>query len=351
MMRLVPALLLLVAGCTGVEADIKRAEMGQFFENFIRGKDRGVNAYSRKIDQSITKVQGGRYQYVEPAYLSSFYVDWAVRGLGGTKLPNSDYLAAVADKLLFVMSYDPTSNVRSTACDQLGRLLLPLPPGPLPPSVDSKADARINQVADDLLKQATDAKEGKRVPIAAVLERMHALEAERPTSLLSARQMVRVLAAPPIVSSPPGAVRDLAEEIGPSIVRDSILVALRDVSVGLKETEPDESPLVRHGAIRVLTRVASPVAREGAIARLSGQLDPLERDPDVRCALVAYLGSVGGPGAFAACVERLDDVDLGVRLYAQASLQQLTGARAEPTAEAWRAVAEKEPALAKGPGG
>jgi HEAT repeat protein len=145
-------------------------------------------------------------------------------------------------------------------------------------------------------------------------------------------------------------VREPAEEIGPAIVRDSILVALRDVSVGVKDFEPDESPLVRHSAAEVLTRVGSPVAQEGAIARLSGGIDPLERDPDVRCALVAYLGAVGGPGAFEACVERLADIDLSVRLYAQTSLQQLTHERVDPTPGAWRAWAEKAPALAKAGG-
>ncbi len=344
------ALAILLAGCAGIESDIERAEISEFFQNFVKGKDRGVNGYSRMITDAVTKVQGGRYQYVPPAHISNFYVDMAVRGLGGTKLPNSDYLAAAADKLLFVLTYDPTGALRSMACEQLGRLLLPLPPGPVPIAVDGNADVRINQIADDFLAMAVDVRAGKKVPVSSVVERMRALAAERPKSLLSACQMVRILAAQPISGAVSGPVRETAEEIGPAIVRDAILVALRDSAVGLKDEEPDESALVRQAAAEVLTRVGSPVAQEGAIARLAGGIDPLERDPDVRCALVAYLGVVGGPGAFESCVERLLDLDLGVRLHAQASLQGMTGARADPTPEAWRAWAGKSPELAKANG-
>jgi hypothetical protein len=341
------ALLALAAGCAGIEADIERAEIGEFFQNFYKGKDRGVGSYCAMIEKSITPLQGGRYQYVPPAHMSNFYVDFSVRGLGGTKLLNSDYLARAADKLLWVLAHDPTGALRSTAAEQLGRLLLPLPPGPVPLPTDGAADIRINQIADDLLEMSVAVREGKKVPVTSVVERLHALAAERPTGLVNALQMVRIFAAPPVAGAVSGPVRETAEQLGPAVIRDSILVALRDVSVGLAEVEPDESPLVRKSATEVLTRVASPVAQAGAITRLTGEIDPPERDPDVRCALVAYLGVVGGPGAFDACVERLLDLDIGVRFYAQTSLQQLTGARADPTPEAWRAWAEKAPALAK----
>jgi len=344
------ALVALLAGCAGIESDIERAEISEFFQNFVKGKDRGVYGYSQMISKSVTQVQGGRYQYVPPAHISNFYVDMAVRGLGGTKLPNSDYLAAATDKLLFVLTYDPTGALRSSACEQLGRLLLPLPPGPVPIPVDGNADVRINQIADDLLAMAADVRAGKKVPVSSVVERMRSLAVERPKSLLSACQMVRILSAQPVSGAVAGPVRETAEEIGPAIVRDSILVALRDAAVGLKDEEPDESPLVRQCAAEVLARVASPVAQEGAISRLAGGIDPLERDPDVRCALVVYLGAVGGPGAFDCCVERLLDLDLGVRLFAQASLQQMTGARVDPTPEAWRAFSGKSPELAKASG-
>jgi hypothetical protein len=46
-------------------------------------------------------------------------------------------------------------------------------------------------------------------------------------------------------------------------------------------------------------------------------------------------------------VGRLDDLDVGVRFSAQAALQAITGARAEPTMEAWRAWAEANEKPAK----
>lgn len=342
------ALALLLAGCAGIESDIERAEIGFFFENFVKGKDRGLYQYAKLIEEHSTKVQGGRYQYVAPAHVSNFYIERAVRGLGGTKIPNSDYLAAVVDKLLYVLAFDPTGAMRSTTCEQLGRVLLPLPESPPTPTPDGNSDIRINQIADDLQRLAAEAKKGNKVPVADVLERMRALTQECPRSTIVARQIVRVLAAEPVAGAVSGPIRDAAEEIGPPIVRDAILVALRNAAVGIGEEEPDESPLVRRTAIDVIARVGAPLASEGAIARLAGGIDPPESDPDVRCALVAYLGGVGGPGAFDACLERLDDLDVGVRFAAQAALQQITGARVEPTPAAWRAWAEaaKEPAKA-----
>jgi HEAT repeats len=334
------ALTVLLAGCAGIESDIERAEIGFFFENFIKGKDRGLYQYSKMIEEHATKVQGGRYQYVAPAHVSNFYIDRAVRGLGGTKIPNSDHLAAVVDRLLFVLVFDPTGAMRSTACEQLGRVLLPLPKSPPPPEADAGSDTRINQIADDLQGLSAEAKKGNKVPVADVVERMRALAQERPRSTIVARQVVRVLAAEPIAGTISGPIRETAEEIAPPIIRDAILVALRNAVVGFGEELPDESPLVRQSAIEVIARVASPLAREGAIARLAGGIDPAESDPDVRCALLSYLGVVGGPGAFDACVERLDDLDVGVRFSAQAALQEITGARVEPTPGAWRAFAE-----------
>jgi hypothetical protein len=259
------AILALAAGCAGIESDIERAEMSEFFQNFIKGKDRGVATYAATIKKSVTPVKDGRYRYEAPAHISNFYVNWSVRGLGGTQLPNSDFLAAAADSLLHVLAADPTGALRSTAAEQLGRLLLPLPPGPVAMPVDGNADQRINQIADDLNKLAADVKQGQKVPVSAVVERMHALAAERPRMLLSALQMVRMLTAAPISGAISGPVRQTAEEIGPPIVRDAILVALRDVAVGVAEFEPDESPLVRKSAIEVLTRVGSPVAQQGTV--------------------------------------------------------------------------------------
>jgi hypothetical protein len=338
----------LLAGCAGVETDITRAEWGEFFADFVKGKDRGVYGYRAMVDKSITVV-GSTYQYVPPAHVSHYFVERAVRGLGGTELANSDYLALAVDKLLFVLGRDPTGAIRSEACEQLGRLLLPLPKGPPPAAADARADQRINQIAQDLLKLHLASKDGQAVPVSAVLERMQALYAERPPTFQSAQQMVRVLANRPVVGNVAGPIREYAEEIGPPLVRDSILVSLAEVATGTDALPPDESPLVRFAALGVLTRVAAPVARGGAIARLTGGIDPLEPDPDVRRALLGYLGAVGGPGAFEACVSRLDDLDLGVRLSAQEALQEITGARVEPTADAWRAWHDRrtEPPVAK----
>ncbi|HEX5135857.1 MAG TPA: HEAT repeat domain-containing protein [Planctomycetota bacterium] len=334
------ALALLLAGCAGVESDIDRAEMGIFFENFIKGKDRGLGAYSKMIESHATKVQNGRYQYVEPAHISNFYIDLAARGLGGTKVQNAVFLAAVVDRLLFVLAFDPTGAVRSTACDQLGRVLLRLPATPPPAGVEGNPDIRINQIADDLQRLAADFREGKQVPVADVVERMRALAQESPRSTIVARQVVRVLCTEPISNTATAQVREASEEITPPMLQGAITVVMRNAAVGLAEEPSDDSPLVREAAIDVLTRVASGIAREGAIARLGNGIDPPETDPDVRCALLTYLGRVGGPGAFECCVGRLDDIDINVRYAAQAALQEITGARVDPTSPAWLAWAE-----------
>jgi hypothetical protein len=346
-MRLL-ALALLLAACAGTESDIERAKIGYFFTNVVKGKDRGLYAYWKMIEDHSTKPQGGRYQYIAPAHLSNFYIERATRGIGGTKIVNSDYLAGATDKIFIVMAFDPTGAMRSLACEQLGRLILPLPPGSAPLPMDNMADVRINQVADDLARMEVDAREGKKVPVSAVVERMRALAQERPRSTLGAHQIVRVLAAKPIVGAAPGPIRSTAEEIGPPIVRDAVIVVLRNAAVGISDEDPDDSALVRRCAIDVLTRIGSDAAREGAIRRLGTGIDPPESDPDTRCALLLYLGSVGGPGAFEACLGRFDDLDIGVRYTAQTALQQITGARVPPDAAAWHAYAQTAPAKANG---
>jgi len=347
-MRVVFALALLLVGCAGVESDIDREKMGIFFGNFVKGKDRGLYSYSKMIETHATKVQNGQYRYVDPAHISNFYIDLAVRGLGGTKVETAVFQAAVVDKLFFVLAHDPTGALRSTACDQLGRVLLRLPKTPPAPEVQGNPDVRINQIADDLQKLSVEAKEGKKVAVADVVERMQALAAERPRSTYVARQVARVLCAEPISNQPSGPIHDTSEEITPPLLRDAIIVVMRNFGVGFAEELADDSPIVRGTAIDVLTRVASPIAREGVIARLGNGIDPAESDPDVRCVLLTYLGTVGGPGAFECCVGRLDDIDINVRYAAQAALQQITGARVSPTSAAWLAWAEsnKQPAKA-----
>jgi hypothetical protein len=289
------------------------------------------------IETHATKVHAGHYQYVEPAHISNFYIDLAVRGLGGTKVQTAVFEAAVVDRLLFVLVYDPTAALRSTACDQLGRVLLRLPPPAPAPAVEGNPDVRINQIADDLQQQAVAAKEGKKVPVADVVERMNALAKESPRTTGAARQVVRVLCADPIANEPSGPVHDTSEQVTPPMLRDAIIAVMRNFAVGFADELPDDSPIVRGTAIDVLTRVSSEVARDGAIERLGNGIDPPESDPDVRCALLTYLGTVGGPGAFPCCVGRLDDLDINVRYAAQAALQEITGARVAPTAAAWLA--------------
>ena len=134
-------------------------------------------------------------------------------------------------------------------------------------------------------------------------------------------------------------IRDASEMIVPPLARDSILIALRDIACGDIETTgsaADPAPMVREHAAEVLARIGSAVARRAAVARLWDPIDPRERDADVRRQLARYLGTVGNPTAFEACVRRLGDVDSGVRYHAYSSLRTMTGARVGSTAKAWK---------------
>jgi len=335
----VAALALALAGCAGIEGDIKRAEMREFFLNFVRGKDRGSGYYAHQIAKSTTKPRGGAYQYVAPAHLSHFYVERSVRGLGGTRIRTSDDLVRVTDWLLYTLAYDPTVSVRSRACENLGRVLLRLPPGDGPPVADDlQADQRINVAAQDLLGYALARNEGQRVETAKVVERMEALAAEAPPTRQAAMQQVRAFAVDPVYGVRTGPVREAADRLVPGLTRDAILVALRETACGdplRPQFGADSSPLVRASAARVLARSGSPVALEAALWRLRGAVDPAEHDPDVRGRLIEYFAAVGGPRAFDACVQRLDDHDPAVRYHAQRALQRMTGARVRPTSQSW----------------
>jgi len=341
------ALVVLVAGCAGIEGDIQRAELREFVLNIVQGKDRGAADYARTIDQSSTRPRGAHYQYIAPAHLAHFNIERSVRGLGSTKTPNSDYLAFVTYKLLYVLRYDPGGSVRSLACEELGRVLLRLPrrsPPPLPG--ESLTEQKINQIAQDLAHYAVQLKKGRRVSRAAILERMQALARKRPTTARSAHQMVRAVAVRPAAWSSDSEIRKLSKAIVPGIVHDAILLALREHACGdpnRPDLEADPSALARLAAIRVLTRVRSPVALDGALARLQDPVDPAEHDPDARGALCEYLGVVGGAKAFETCAVRLADSDANVRYHAQRALVLMTGARVEPKPEAWRAWREKHP--------
>ncbi|MHC4341305.1 MAG: HEAT repeat domain-containing protein [Planctomycetota bacterium] len=339
--------LLLLVGCAGVDADIRRAEWREGFMDLVRGKDRGIWNFATTIDKATTKVQAdGRYQYIAPAHVSQYLVDRSVRGLGGTRLRNGRYVAAVADRLLHVLNHDPTPTVRATACLQLGRLLLLLPvPLDTVPAHDPASNDRINEIAYDLASFNERLEQGKTVPEAAVVERLRALSKERPTRFLNAVQMVRILTVRPVSGSVPGPLTALLSEVGPVIVRDCILIALREVACGdpFEEVEADSGAQVRSDALDVLARVGSPIAVTAAATRLQNADDPTERHPDVRRALLIYLGEVGGPRAFDACLLRLDDFDSGVRFHAHRALRKMTGVKIAGSGEAWRAWREEHP--------
>jgi len=326
-MRWSAGLLILVAGCAGIEGDIRRAEVKEFFLNFTRGRDRGSKYYAWRIRKSTTDPKGGRYQYKPPAHISHFLVERSVRGLGGTAVADSEDLLRVADWLLYALAYDPTASVRSTACEQLGRVVLRLPVGPdRLRDVDPASDRRINTIAQDLRELGEKFKAGEKVGTERVIERMRALAAEVPPTMQAARQQVRALAIEPVAKTVTPAVREAADEIGPGVVRDAILVGLREVACGDRARPhfpADPSPIVRGAAARVLVRVGAPVALDEVLHRLEAPFDPAESDPDVRGTLL--------------------DAEPNVRFRAHQALMHMTRVRVAPRPEAWEAWLERHP--------
>jgi hypothetical protein len=350
----VPLLLALALGaaCAGVEGDLKRAAMKEFFVDFVKGKDRGAGEYARVIEKSITPLQGGRYQYIVPAHISHYMILRSVQGLGGTRTEDADYMAFVVDRLFYVLAHDPMGNIRSEACEQLGRVLLRLPQEPDKIiGGDISGDGEINQIALDLKNYGDAISAGKKVTAAQVLERMDRMGEHRPSTFASARQMMRAFAAKPVVASTSASIRERAAALVPGITRDCILVALREAAFGdpaREDIDPDPSPMVRAAAVRVLGRVGTRDALDLAIARTADSIDPAERDVDVLREIVVYLGAVGGKRAFEACILRLEDKYDGIRYQAQIALQRMTGARVEPTVAAWRAWQRRHPDWATG---
>ncbi|MGQ0613061.1 MAG: HEAT repeat domain-containing protein [Planctomycetaceae bacterium] len=348
-MRKVMGMVLIgLAGCAGVESDIRRAEFRDSVLDIFLGSDRGLGAYVKAIGDSTTKPTGReRYQYVGTQHLASYRVVWALRGLGATRLSSAAELSNAVDRILYVLAHDPVPAVRGAACRELGRigLRLPLLAGEPPPE-DPRAAGNINIAAKDLAVLNLRIEQGEQVPAESVVRELESLVQETPPDLLSALQMVRAVAARP-VSGSSGSVAEAAERLVPDLVRRCLLVALRDVACGdaaAPEPAPDPSPLVRLEAAQVLTRLASPWARESALRRLVDRLDPAEIAPDVRRALLAFLGEVGNPDAFEVCLRRLEDVDSGVRYHAAAALQRMTGAVGlAPEAAAWSRWREEHP--------
>jgi hypothetical protein len=344
---------LLFAACAGVEGDLRRAELRDGLADIVKGTDRGIGEYKAAILDSVTpKAPAGRdrYQYVGAPHLANYRVQWAVRGLGGTRLAGAAHLANVVDMLLFVLAHDPVPATRALCCEQLGRVALRLPlPASGEPEESPNAAANIHVAAKDLAALHARVLANEPVTPGQVVAALEALARETPPDLLLARQAVRALAAPPVGNARGGPVLEAAERLGPGVVRRAIVVALRHVACGdphlaaeLVTTDP--SPIVRLEAARVLTRLRAPLARTAALRRLVDPLDPRERDADVRAALLDYVATVGDPDAFEVCVRRLDDVEPTVRLHAGAALVAMTGATEVPAeAAAWRAWRDPRP--------
>lgn len=336
------ALLLLLAGCAGIEGDIKRAELKEVFLDLTRGKDRGVGYYTETIAKAKSDIIGGRYQYQPPAHISHFLIERSVRGLGGTEIRSSDDLALVVDWLLFTLAFDPTLSIRSAAAEELGRVIQRLPVSGRPPApTGARADEHIHTAALDLFRYGKDVRAGKKITPAQVVERMEAVAAETPPNRKAAQQAVRAFAIFPVRGSTSSKVRAASERLVPGVIRTAILVALRETACGdppRPEWEPDPAALVRATAAEVLASTQSAVALSAAAARMEDAIDPDEREADVRRELVRYLGRIPpSPLAFAVCLVRLEDVDAGVRFRAQEALQTMTGVRAGRDPDAWRA--------------
>lgn len=346
-MRAVLVLLPIVCACSGPKKDVYFANIGDNLADLVIGKDRGLWSYRATIHKNISSI-AGPYKYVPPKpWIAQYKVIRASYGLGGTKVENAEQLAQVVDTLFHVLRNDPTAATRSTACLQLGRVLLRLPVDTndaLPP--DPGAEEKINALATDLWDIKVKLDKGQKVKEKDALALMQQLADTPVPRMRSAIQVVRACSLPPIALVSKGKVWDYREKIVPRIVRDAILVALREVAVGNPPTrdEPDASEQVRADAIDVLTRVASPVALHAGYRRIADDIDPLEGDEEVRRKLVQYMGVIGGPEAFAACVTRLNDVeDVSVRYHAHAALLKMTGARVTFERGAWRAWREKHP--------
>jgi len=345
----------LLGGCTGIEGDIKRAEMREFFMNIYKGRDRGAGEYLRTIRSHSTKPRARRYQHVPPAHISQFLIERAVRGLGRTEFRGPEDMAVATDQLVYVLAYDPAAATRSLAARELGRLYLRLPEAPLPPEPENaRADTRINVAAQDLADYARRIANGDPVTNRQIVDRLEALRKERPPTLLSAQQMVRALASRPVSPAPPGPLRQWTEKVAPGMLRISILVVLREAAFGdpiRPEFQPDPSPLSRASAIDALARTGWDGAVEAAAARMSAPYDPAETDTDVLVAALRYLGVAGGPVAFQTCVVRVEDpAHAEVRHQAQQALLTMTGARVEASALAWQTWQAAHPEWQPGSG-
>ncbi|MHC4959560.1 MAG: HEAT repeat domain-containing protein [Planctomycetota bacterium] len=345
-MRLALALLALVCACSGPEKDIYFASIGEDLKDLLYGEDRGLRSYRAEIDAHITSL-GGPYGYKGKAWMSQWRVIRACYGLGGTKTRNAEQLALAVDKLMHVARNDPTAAARSAACLQLGRIVMRLPVNTRDAVKTDADDAeKINAIVKDLWIIKDQFEAGKPVREKDVTSLLEGLGATRPPALRSAVQVVRACSLPPVSGVAPGPVFELREKVVPGLVRDSILVLLREQACGdpLQPAPPDPSRIVRYDAMEVLIRVRSPVAADLAATRIDDDIDPPELVNDVRRQLLRYLGYCPSRQSFDTCVLWLiDPRDRSVRYQAQRSLVRMTGADVEGTPEAWRAWIDAHP--------
>ena len=344
MRRLVFCCLLVLLGCS----KIRRMEIGDNFKSWLLGPDRGVRHYADTIDEYITAPESKEYYAFKGDPVEAIYrIQTSVRGLGGTKFKNIYQLPIAVDKILTIVENDPVPATRVIACEELGRIVLRMREPALDvPEGGAAAAGRINLIARDLILIKKRIEGGEKVKAVEIRERLLAASKESPTELRSARQLVRIIASPPVAGSS-GSIEKEAQRVVPGMVRRAVLIALRDVACGDPldpQSQPDPGDAVRIAASDVLARVGSRFALEAARARLTDRLDPKERNADVRRNLLRYLGMVGGPKDFDVCLHRLDDAISGVRYLAQKALTQMTEARVEPTVLAWEEWRKAHPA-------
>ena len=337
------ALLLLGMACAGTEADLRTEDLRHALLGQPGG--RSVAGHVLAIDRSIVPGSKGQpYGYRGKIQVAHHRVLRSVRGLGAARISTHTELTNAVDALIFVAAHDPTALIRATACGELGRVAARLPPVE---QEDAAHDPRVapasNLIAGSLQRFQRRMEAGESVPAATVTARLRALAKLRPADNLSARRMLRAVASRPVAGST-GEIAEEARRLVPGIVRRCVLVFLGTVAAGdpvQPGIAPDPSPDVRADAFAALWRLASPVARRGALRRLGDPIDPPERDPDVRRAILRYLSRFRDPEVFDACLTCLDDLDLSVRYAAQEALCRISGVYRARSAADWRAWRKK----------
>jgi hypothetical protein len=331
-----------------------RLDMGASLERTFWGTDRGPAYYGGVIDKWTLLTPGQRrYEFTKQDFiLANFEIHNALRGLGGTKVKTSRDFAYVTDKILWVLAHDPLPADRAVACEELGRLVLRLPDPEKPFEPGTAASAvRINLITRDLREIQMRVVKGENVKVSELVKTINAMADETPTHTRSARQQIRAMTAAPVANA--GTKVELATaKVLPELLRRAMLVSLHSAATGDTDDpdgEPDPAEMVRTAAADVLARIGCPIARDDAVSRLSGALDPKEREPDTRRNLLRYLGAIGGAKAFEVCLDALEnDLDSGVRYHAQLALVRMTG-QAQRSFDAWARWLSENPDWSKTP--